>query len=352
MQTNSLIKTALTYDDVNIIPQYSEIRHRQDIDTSVKLSNTLTLTAPVISSPMDSITEFEMAFAMAKCGGIGVLHKFLPIEEQRFQVKQLKLRSRLPENRRYPVGAAIGATADYLERAEELINANVDLLILDVAHGHHKLIKDALTSLKNKFDHQVHIMAGSIATKEAAKDLINWGADSLRVGIGSGSLCSTRIQTGVGIPMISCLQEINEVASKHNIPVIADGGLRTPGDIAKAIAAGANAVILGSLLSGTKETPGILEKTGTWPNEKLQKKYRGSASLESKIDRGETKNVEGYSTIVPYKGKVKRIIDDVLHGLRSACSYVGATTLKEFQERATFIQVTNAGITEAQPHLL
>ena len=178
------------------------------------------------------------------------------------------------------------------------------------------------------------------------------GADAVRVGVGSGSLCSTRIQTGVGIPMVSAIRDVVSVCDDYGISVIADGGIRTPGDVAKAIVAGADCVMLGNLLSGTKETPGSITKTGMWPNEVLQKKYRGSASLEAKSDRGETHNVEGYSTTIPYKGKVKRIINDILDGLKSSMSYVGASNLEEFQSMAEFVRVTNSGINEAKPYLI
>ena len=178
------------------------------------------------------------------------------------------------------------------------------------------------------------------------------GADAIRVGIGGGSLCSTRIQTGVGIPMVSAIRDVASVCDNYGVSVIADGGIRTPGDVAKAITAGADCVMVGNLLSGTKEAPGLITKTGIWPNEVLQKKYRGSASLEAKSDRGETHNVEGYSTTIPYKGKVKRIINDILDGLKSSMSYVGASNLEEFQSMAEFVRVTNSGINEAKPYLI
>ena len=187
---------------------------------------------------------------------------------------------------------------------------------MDVAHGHHKLVKEALRRIKNEVNGKVDLLVGNISTRESARDLCEWGVDGLRIGIGAGSLCSTRIQTGVGVPMVSSISDCVSIADDYNVPCMADGGIRNTGDVCKGLGAGADTVMLGSLLSGTKETPGVITKQGQWPNETLQKKYRGSASVESKLDRGEQKNVEGYSTTIPYKGKVKRIISDVIDGLK------------------------------------
>ena len=206
--------------------------------------------------------------------------------------------------------------------------------------------------IKNEVKGQFDLLVGNIATKESTRDLCDWGADGLRIGIGGGSLCSTRIQTGVGIPMVSSIRDCVYVADEYDVPCMADGGIRNPGDVCKGLASGADTIMLGSLLSGTKESPGEITKTGVWPNEVLQKKYRGSASLESKKDRGESKNVEGVSTTVPYKGKTKRIVNDIIDGLRSSMSYVGASNIEEFQSKAELIKVTNAGVVEAKPHLL
>jgi len=335
---------ALAYDDISIIPKYSNILHREDCNTITKVSKNIYLKIPIVSSPMDTITEFEMAWAMAQLGGIGFIHRFMSIEEQ------VKITSKFVS---LTVGAAIGATGDYIERAQELVNNNCKVILIDVAHGHHLLVKDTLRRLKNEVKGEFDIIAGSIATKDAAKDLCEWGADAIRVGIGSGGLCSTRIQTGVGIPMVTSLLDVCSTCDTYNVPIIADGGIRTPGDVAKAITCGADTVMIGSLLSGTKETPGKVSKTGIWPNEKLQKKYRGSASLEAKIDRGEKSiHVEGYSRFTSYKGKTKRIIKDIIDGLKSAMSYVGANNIEDLQTRTELVKVTTAGIIEGKPHLL
>ena len=233
-----------------------------------------------------------------------------------------------------------------------MVKNGCNVLLIDIAHGHHVLVKNVIEELRNEFGEDVEIIGGSIATKEAAKELCEWGVDGLRVGIGNGSLCETRIRTGVGIPQFSALLDVCSITDDYNVPVIADGGIRNVGDICKGLGCGADSVMLGSLLAGTKETPGDVTKVGEWPNERLYKKYRGSASIESKVDRGESGNIEGNSKIIPYKGKVKRIISDIRDGISSSCSYVGASNLLDFQSKCEFVQVTQAGVVEAKPHLL
>jgi len=338
------VKEALTYDDISIIPKHSNILHRDDVSTITEVTKNIYLEVPLISSPMDTITGYHMALEMAALGGMGIVHRFMSIRSQCGIIKRLI---------EHTVGAAIGVTDDYIERAQELVNNGCKIILIDVAHGHHLLVKDAMRRIKNEIKGDYDIIAGSIATGEAARDLCEWGVDAVRVGIGGGSLCSTRIQTGVGIPMVTALFDTVSACDTYNIPVIADGGIRVPGDVAKAIACGANAVMLGSLLSGTKETPGSIIKNGLWPNEKLYKKYRGSASIESKLDRGETvKNVEGYSKNVPYKGKTKRIIDDIVYGLKSSMSYINGLNIEDYQSKADFVKITNAGLIESKPHLI
>ena len=337
------MKEYLTYDDVQILPKYSEVKHRVNCDTSTYVTKNWELKIPIVSSPMDTVTEVTMAQEMNELGGLGIVHRFLPIEEQASQVGRVTLGSS---------SAAIGVTGDFIERAQELVQQGCKILCMDVAHGHHKLVKESIRRIKNEVNGQVDLLVGNISTGESARDLCEWGADGLRIGIGGGSLCSTRIQTGVGVPMVSSILSCVAVADGYNVPCMADGGIRSSGDVCKGLGAGADTVMLGSLLSGTKESPGVITKQGQWPNEVLQKKYRGSASIESKTDRGESKNVEGYSTTVPYKGKVKRIISDVIDGLKSSMSYVGANNLQEFQSKCKLIKVTNAGVIEAKPHLL
>ena len=337
------MKEHLTYDDVQILPKYSDIEHRATCNISTKITKNYNLDIPIVSSPMDTVTEYEMAYEMSRLGGMGIIHRFMSIENQTKMIDELNT---------HIVGAAVGVTGDFVERTQELSNVGCPIICIDVAHGHHKLVKEAMRRLKNEVKGTFDILVGNIATKESARDLCRWGADGLRIGIGGGSLCSTRIQTGIGVPMVSSILDCVSVADDYDVPCMADGGIRSIGDVCKGLACGADTIMLGSLLSGTKETPGIITKQGQWPNETLQKKYRGSASLESKSDRGEEKNVEGYSTTVKYKGKVKRVISDIIDGIRSSMSYVGSSSISEYHSKSELIKITNAGITEAKPHLL
>jgi IMP dehydrogenase len=394
------MKKALTYDDVNITPKYSDIEHRDNIDMFTKFTKNTELSIPIVASPMDTITEYEMAYEMMEWGGVGVIHRFMSIEKQSLMMKNLhkefesyfKIDKDVPKTliearkdyyeingrpndkdsqedfdeyidmvknrmdmderwRKKPLCAAIGVTGDYLERAQELFKNGCNVILIDVAHGHHKLVGEAIEKIKTKLE-TIEVIAGSVATGEACEYLCEKGADAIRVGIGNGSLCETRIRTGVGIPQVTALIDCVVVADSYSTPVIADGGIRNIGDVCKGLASGADSVMLGSLLSGTKETPGSIGKIGEWPNEQLHKKYRGSASLDSKKSRGHKKNVEGNHKVIPYKGKVRRIINDIQDGIRSSFSYVGANNISEYHSKIELIEVTRAGNLEGKPHLL
>lgn len=343
------MKTALTYDDIQLVPSYSEIESRQNISLETQLTTNYKIKIPLIASPMDTVCDSEMAIAMAELGGVGCIHRFMSIEHQAEEVQTVTFEiydGTIAENWTSPVPimAAVGANGDYLERAQELTKVGANVILIDVAHGHHKFVRDAISNLKKYLPSHVDVMAGNVATQKGAIDLEFWGADAIRVGIGGGSLCTTRIKTGFGVPNVSSLEQcVDGVA----VPVIACGGIRDSGDIAKALAVGASSVILGSLLAGTKEAPGaIIEKSNG-----LYKRYRGAASLETKTVHGQAqKNVEGESTIVPFKGSVNFTIERLLDGLRSALSYAGATSIQTFKPE--YVVVTNAGAKEAQPHLI
>jgi IMP dehydrogenase len=339
--SNYNAKTALTYDDINLIPSFSEILSRQQTDLSTQLTTNYSIRVPLIASPMDTVCESEMAIAMAQFGGVGCIHRFMDIEQQAIEVQVV---ANAISDDTLPIMAAIGANGDYLERAQALTNAGANVILIDVAHGYHSLVRDALRNLKNSLPSHVDIIAGNVATGDAAQALEAWGADAVRVGIGGGSLCTTRVKTGFGVPNVTSVQDC---AASISIPVIADGGIKSSGDIAKALAVGASSVILGSLLAGTKEAPGsIVEKQNG-----LYKRYRGAASLETKTIHGQApRNVEGESTIVPFKGGVKFVVEGLLDGLRSSLSYAGANNLTEFHP--DYVVVSSAGINEARPHLL
>jgi IMP dehydrogenase len=357
-------KVALTYDDIQLVPAYSEISSRQNIKLHTMLSKRYGLLQPLVASPMDTVCEFDMALKMAQMGGVGCIHRFMSVEEQSDIVKNLAYSiygdgfgGGIAENwgvmyddwhaeiKQVPIMVAIGVQTEDRVRAKELVKAGANVLLIDVAHGHHKNVIDMVKWCKEQpeFD-EVDIIAGNIATSEAAIDLENAGADGLRVGIGGGSLCTTRIKTGFGVPNVTSLED---VVSSANVPVMADGGIRASGDMAKALALGASTIMIGSLIAGTDEAPGQILETPKG----LYKRYRGSASLETKVTHGQAaRNVEGESTTIPYKGGVKYIITSLLDGVKSALSYGGATDLKNY--KPDYVQVTNAGLNEAKPHLL
>ena len=352
----------LTYDDIQLVPQYSDIPSRTQINLHTLVSRRYGLLNPLVASPMDTVCGEEMAFKMFLMGGVGCIHRFMSIEEQSRVVRSLYQRiygegfggpfeewgvmydDWHAEINLIPIMAAIGVSESDKERAKSLIDSGANILVIDVAHGHHTNVLEMIKWCKNNLDDKVDIIAGNIATAQAAMDLVTYGADGLRVGIGGGSLCTTRIKTGFGVPNVSCLEEIIRVAK---VPIMADGGIRTSGDIAKALALGSSSVMLGSLLAGTDEAPGQIIETSNG----LYKRYRGSASLETKVVNGQqVRNVEGESTTIPYKGGVKFIVNGLLDGVKSALSYGGARNLKEFKPK--YVVVTNSGINEAKPHLL
>jgi len=243
------VKHALSFDDVLLVPQYSRIKSRKEIDLSVEAKNvSKKFEIPIVSAPMDSITELAMVIAMDRLGGLGIIHRYNTIDEQ------AKIAQEAFYTGANNIAAAIGMTDDYYVRAEELVKAGANILCVDVAHGHHRMMQECLDRLKSKFGDEVHLMAGNVATLEAFNDLADWGADSIRVGIGGGSICSTRIQTGHGVPTLQSVIYCSR--SDRDALLIADGGIKNSGDMVKALAAGADMVMCGSLLSGTDETPG------------------------------------------------------------------------------------------------
>ena len=338
------IKEGLAYNDILLEPQYSDIRSRSEVSIASALDGPyayVPLRLPIIASPMDTISEEEMGVAMWQEGGLAVIHRYNTID------RQIEIMDHIIVICQSNAAAAIGTSGDYLDRATALYDVGTRILCVDVAHGHHILMKEALHELRDCFGDSVHIMAGNVATLEGYNDLVDWGADSVRCNIGGGSICSTRIQTGHGVPGLHTIIEC--ARSDRNAPIIADGGIRNSGDIVKALAAGADFVMLGSMLSGTDETPGDVVKT----REGKFKSYRGMASADAQIEwRGKTASLEGIATTVPCKGPVGDILADLERGIRSGLSYSGARSLKELQAAARFIRQTPSGQAESATHIL
>jgi IMP dehydrogenase len=329
----------LTFDDVLIVPAKSDVRSRRDPSLSTQLTKKLTIETPIISSNMDTVTEAEMAIAMDKQGGFGILHRFMPIEEQVAQARRVR------ESGAKNVGASIGVGDDFKQRANALVEAGTNVITIDIAHGHSVSMMETMKWLKDTFS-EVQLIAGNIATPDGAEDLIQAGADAIKVGIGPGSMCTTRIITGAGVPQLTAIALCTEIAAAHGVPVIADGGIRTSGDMVKALAAGASTVMLGSMLAGTIETPGEI-KGG-------RKQYRGMASKAAQVSwRGgvpEGMAAEGESTQVAVKGHVKDVILELTGGIRSGMSYINATAVKEIREKARFMEMSIAGTRESHAH--
>jgi IMP dehydrogenase len=329
----------LTFDDVLIMPKKSEIRSRKDPSLRSRLTKTKFLETPIISANMDTVTESPMAIAMHKMGGLGIIHRFMNIEQQIAEIEKLKsINAEI-------ISASIGVNADFKERTASLIKAGVNLLTIDIAHGHSVQMMDTLKWLKDTYP-QIEVIAGNLATPDAAIDLIEAGADAIKVGIGPGSMCTTRIITGCGVPQLTAIALCAEAAASYGVPVIADGGIRTSGDMVKAFAAGADSIMLGSMLSGTIETPGDIVNG--------KKQYRGMASKKAQISwRGDMPQgmaPEGESTFVTVKGHVSDVLHELMGGIRSGMSYVNATTIAEMKDKALFMEMSANGISESRAH--
>jgi IMP dehydrogenase len=469
------IRDALTFDDVLLVPKRTRIRSRKDVDLSTRLSRNIKLNTPIVSANMDSVTESAMAISMAHNGGIGIIHRFMPVERQVEEVLKVKraesviieepytiwpsatmadakrlmqekgvngllvvdankkllgiltardllfedndlstvselmtpmkslhtaaadasieearqmlrkhkleklplvdedghLRGLItskdmvtlaerPQARKDAkgqliVGAAVGIRESYIERARALVDAGVDVLVVDVAHGHSDRVINVVRKLKKELS-QADIIAGNVATPEGTKDLIDAGADAVKVGIGSGSICITRIVTGAGVPQLTAIVECAEAAKESDIPIIADGGIRNSGDITKALAAGASSVMIGSMLAGTEESPGVT----VMRNGRKYKIHRGMASVGASMKRGTEEAedeaalleyvAEGVEAFVPYRGAAHEIITQLAGGIRSGLSYSGARTLAELRQNASFVRLTPAAQKESYPH--
>ena len=360
--------STLTFDDVLLKPGYAGFS-RSDISLASKLTRNITLSAPLVSAPMDTVTESKLAIALGKSGGIGIIHRNLSIKDQAAEVAKVKKAGHL-------VGAAVGSSPGYEARVEALVKAGVNVIVVDSAHGFSKFVIEATEFIKKH--HKVDVIAGNIATAEGAEALIKAGADGLRVGMGPGAICTTRIVSGMGVPQLTAIIESAKVARKHGIPVIADGGINYFGDITKALAAGASSVMMGRLFAATEESPGeVVEFTRDQVPARFRsimngsetykfKSYRGMGSIGA-MERGKKissedefhgksysdKSVlvaEGVEGLVPCSGDLDDVAATMIEGVRSGFYYVGAKSIAELWDTAVLRRITSASLSESHPH--
>ena len=359
-------KKGLTFDDVLLIPAESHVLPNE-VDLSTQLADNLKLKIPLISAGMDTVTEGPMAIAMALQGGLGVVHKNMSIQAQAGEVANVKsvvvpanaTKAAVDDQNRLLCAAAVGVTSDTFERAEALLKAGADAIVIDTAHGHSAGVLRKIKEIRDHFP-DVTLIAGNVATGEETKALYDAGVDVVKVGIGPGSICTTRVVAGVGVPQITAIYDAASVAREYGKPIIADGGIKYSGDVVKALAAGGNAVMLGSMLSGTTEAPGeVFEDNG-----KRYKSYRGMGSVgamaqahgssdryfQGGVNEANKLVPEGIEARVEYKGDVSDIVFQIDGGLRSGMGYVGAPDIPTLIEKAQFVQITNAGLRESHPH--
>ncbi|MCT3433665.1 IMP dehydrogenase [Lactobacillus helveticus] len=359
-------KKGLTFDDVLLIPAESHVLPNE-VDLSTKLADNIKLNIPLVSAGMDTVTEGAMAIAMALQGGLGVVHKNMSIQAQAGEVANVKsvvvpsntTKAAVDDQNRLLCAAAVGVTSDTFERAEALLEAGADAIVIDTAHGHSAGVLRKIKEIRDHFPKQT-LIAGNVATGDATRALFDAGVDVVKVGIGPGSICTTRIVAGVGVPQITAIYDAASAAREYHKPIIADGGIKYSGDVVKALAAGGNAVMLGSMLSGTTEAPGdIFEDNG-----KKYKRYRGMGSVgamaqahgssdryfQGGVNEANKLVPEGVEARVEYKGDVSNVIFQIDGGLRSGMGYCGAANIPELIEKAQFVQITNAGLRESHPH--
>lgn len=365
---NKIISQALTFDDLLIKPGYSDF-DRSDIGFATKISKNVELTCPIVSAPMDTVTEASLAIALGQLGGLGFIHRNLTVSDQAAEVKKVKDAS-------FKVGAAVGSSAGYEKRVEALVAAGADIILIDSAHGNAIKVIDAVKYVKANFS--VDVIAGSVATADGAKALIDAGADGLRVGMGPGAICSTRIISGMGVPQMTAIFDTVSVAREQGVPVIADGGIKYSGDVVKALAAGASTVMFGRLFAATEESPGITHKltaeqvpsrfqsiVDSEKKEYVFKEYRGMGSIgamergkqissedefHGKSFTGDVLIAEGVEGLVPCSGTVKQLVDQIIGGVTSGMYYIGAKSIPELWDKAEFMQITQASLTESHPH--
>lgn len=395
MEPKKQFSQGLTYDDILILPGYTDFS-RDDISLKTRISKDIEIDIPLVSSPMDTVTEANLAIALGKLGGIGIIHRNLSVEKQAKEVKKTK-------SKKIKVGAAIGVSEGYLLRLEALVKAGVDVIVLDSAHGWTNKFIEALRHIKKSYP-ELNVIVGNIATFDGAVDLCKNGADALRVGMGPGAICTTRIVSGMGVPQATAILETVKAAKKYGVPVIADGGINSSGDMVKALALGASCVMMGSYFASSLESPGkvvqlsrslvpsrfksIFGKQTKELTEKIHenskglieiaqndlgdveeiyyfKEYRGMGSEAAMKEGAKIKSedefhgksykdkvlvAEGVEGMVPIKGTLKEIVEQSIGGIKSGMFYIGAKNIFELQKKAQFIQITQASLTESHPH--
>lgn len=360
-------KEGITFDDVLLIPAESHVLPN-GVDLSTQLAPNLKLNIPLISAGMDTVTEGRMAAAMAKMGGLGVVHKNLSIHAQADEVRLAKntpvtaedTHAAVDKDGKLLVAAAVGVTSDTFERAEALFEAGADAIVIDTAHGHSAGVLRKIKEIRDHFPHNT-LIAGNVATGEGTRALFEAGVDVVKVGIGPGSICTTRVVAGVGVPQLTAIYDAADVAREFGKPIIADGGIKYSGDVVKALAAGGNAVMLGSMLSGTEEAPGDVQQGA---DGRLVKSYRGMGSVgamsqqhgssdryfQGGVNEANKLVPEGIEAVVSYKGTVSNVVYQILGGLRSGMGYCGAENIDKLIETAQFVRISNAGLRESHPH--
>ena len=360
-------KEGITFDDVLLIPAESHVLPNE-VDLSTQLAPNLKLNIPLISAGMDTVTEGRMAAAMAKMGGLGVVHKNLSIQAQADEVRLAKntpvtaedTHAAVDKDGKLLVAAAVGVTSDTFERAEALFEAGADAIVIDTAHGHSAGVLRKIKEIRDHFPHNT-LIAGNVATAEGTRALFEAGVDVVKVGIGPGSICTTRVVAGVGVPQLTAIYDAADVAREFGKPIIADGGIKYSGDVVKALAAGGNAVMLGSMLSGTEEAPGDVQQGS---DGRLVKSYRGMGSVgamsqqhgssdryfQGGVNEANKLVPEGIEAVVSYKGTVSNVVYQILGGLRSGMGYCGAENIDKLIETAQYVRISNAGLRESHPH--
>lgn len=333
----------LCFDDILLVPQHSNVRSRHNVDLTMTLgvNNKVVLSLPLIAAPMDTVCDYKMALALAENGALGSIHRYMSNEEQ------IAIANSLQYMGHYAAFFAIGATGDYFEQAQRLIEHGVSAFIVDTANGHSNVAIRAVERLREL---PIHIMAGNVSTWEGFKRLSDAGADSIRVGIGGGSACTTRVVTGHGVPTLASIMDIVDARQDTDASIVADGGIRNSGDAVKAFAAGAHAVMLGSVLAGHAESPGETHYDNN--DNPISKEFRGMASADAQHSRGYVSVVEGISTLIPYKGNVANTLETFKNGIKSGVSYSGLEKLSDLSVESMYVEVSSLAKGESIPHAI